>query len=338
MFISNFESSIQSELGMIINELRFTLAKERCRRAASAHLAATIKTLNFTPDSQALWDSQFENDHYQLFKLSRYLSYYLVVELYDDPEFSGRIKRQYHLLTASPTEEKRDVVEITSFITLNANPLDQFSEFQIGVKRVADLEEEEWLDQDAELCHVIACCDARIPFIALDDALKKAEIAHSGIEVGSDGASLGIKLLQFPTITDAPALARDYLDKQFLSLTFRLSTVKDSRMMDRIGSRPNHMYWMVEIVVCSKPEIEQLLRSNGQNMRCGNDKIERVTFAYESEPNESFEKINVLAEFQKDWACVLQLYQLLLELVNDPHPGKKQAILCSVYLEIFQIN
>ena len=57
-------------------------------------------------------------------------------------------------------------------------------------------------------------------------------------------------------------------------------------------------------------------------MRSGNDKIERVTFAYESEPSESFEKINVLAEFQKDWACVLQLYQLLLELVNDPHPGK----------------
>ena len=36
------------------------------------------------------------------------------------------------------------------------------------------------------------------------------------------------------------------------------------------------------------------------------NKIERVSFAYEAEPNESFEKINVLAEFQKDWACVLR--------------------------------
>jgi len=244
-----------------------------------------------------------------------------VVELFDDMSGSGKINRAYHLLTVVPVNEKRDLFEITCFITLNANPLDQFSEFQIGVKRAADLKEEEWLDADAELCHVISVCDARIPFIALDEALKKEEVAHSGIELESDGASLAIKLLQFPVISDGSALASESLDKQFLSLTFRLSTVKDSRM-DRIGTRPNHMYWMVEIVVCSKPEIQQLLQNNGQTIRSGNDKIERIAFAYESEPNESFEKINVLAEFQKDWACVLQLYQLLLELVNDAHQGK----------------
>ena len=27
-----------------------------------------------------------------------------------------------------------------------------------------------------------------------------------------------------------------------------------------------------------------------------------------------------MVEYQKDWACVLQLYQLLLELVNDQRP------------------
>ena len=187
--------------------------------------------------------------------------------------------------------------------------------------------QEEWLDADAELCHVIAVCDARIPFIALDEALNREEVAHSGIELESDGASLMIKLLQFPVISDGPALAADCLDKQFLSLTFRLSTVKDSRMErigtrpDRIGTRPNHMFWMVEIVVCSKPEIQQLLQSS--RAQPSNDKIERITFAYESEPNESFERINVLQEFQKDWACVLQLYQLLLELVNESHPGNQ---------------
>ena len=36
---------------------------------------------------------------------------------------------------------------IATSVILNANPLDQFSEFQIGLKRTADLNEEEWLDQ-----------------------------------------------------------------------------------------------------------------------------------------------------------------------------------------------
>ena len=36
---------------------------------------------------------------------------------------------------------------MTGSVMLNANPLDQFSEFQIGLKRTADLTEEGWLDQ-----------------------------------------------------------------------------------------------------------------------------------------------------------------------------------------------
>ena len=72
-------------------------------------------------------------------------------------------------------------MKITTMIEMTSNPLDQFSEFQIGLKRSADLTEEQWLDQDAELQHVIAVCDSRIPFISLEDALRNEEIPHSGI-------------------------------------------------------------------------------------------------------------------------------------------------------------
>ena len=287
-----------AEIGVVINDLRFSLAKERCRRAASAHLACKVKKLNLNNESQAALD---ELGHYVVFKLSRYISYYLVVQLQDDPEHIGRIMRHYHLVTIEPQEDSFKML-MTSSVMLNANPLDQFSEFQIGLKRTADLAEEGWLDQDAELCHVISMCDSRIPFISLEEALKMDEIPHSGIIFESDGAAISINLLKFPQISEAPPRAMAKLDEQFLSLTFRLTTVKDNRI-DRIGLRPNHMYWMVEVVMCHNSKIEKAIAPNQPH---DENKIERVSFAYEAEPNESFEKINVLAEFQKDWACVLR--------------------------------
>ena len=212
-------------------------------------------------------------------------------------------------------------MKITTMIEMTSNPLDQFSEFQIGLKRSADLTEEQWLDQDAELQHVIAVCDSRIPFISLEDALRNEEIPHSGIVSEQDGAATSIKLLKFPAIPDASPRAMKKLDEQFLSLSFRLSTVKDNRI-EKIGLRPNHMYWMVEVVMCPNNEIvKRIAESHGEQK--DEPIIERVSFAYEAEPNESFEKINVLAEFQKDWACILKLYQLLLELLDDQRPQLK---------------
>ena len=89
-------------------------------------------------------------------------------------------------------------------------------------------------------------CDSRIPFVSLEEALKGDDLPHSGIILESDGAAISINLLQFPQISEAPHRAMTKLDEQFLSLTFRLTTVKDNRI-DRIGLRPNHMYWMVEV-------------------------------------------------------------------------------------------
>ena len=72
------------------------MAKERCRRAASAHLACKVKKLNLNDESQAGMTHIFydviindslllialdELGHYVVFKLSRYISYYLVVQL-----------------------------------------------------------------------------------------------------------------------------------------------------------------------------------------------------------------------------------------------------------------
>ena len=142
-------------------------------------------------------------------------------------------------------------------------------------------------------------CDSRIPFVSLEEALKVEEIPNSGIILESDGAAIAIKLLKFPEINDAPIKASSKLVEQFLSLTFRLSTVKDNRV-DKIGLRPNHMYWMVEVVMTLNEQIEAKMGSKNSS------ELERVTFAYEADSNESFERINVLSEFQKDWYCVLK--------------------------------
>ena len=144
--------------------------------------------------------------------------------------------RRYHLLTIEPAEENSSKMIIATSVILNANPLDQFSEFQIGLKRSVDLDDEDWLDQDAELCHVISMCDSRIPFVSLEEALKMDEIPNSGIVLESDGAAIAIRLLKFPEIADAPLKAMAKLEEQFLSLTFRLSTVKDNRV-EKIGLR-----------------------------------------------------------------------------------------------------
>ena len=76
------------------------------------------------------------------------MSYFLVVELYDDVDSIGKIGRRYHLLTIEPENENSSKMIIATSVILNANPLDQFSEFQIGLKRSVDMDDEEWLDQD----------------------------------------------------------------------------------------------------------------------------------------------------------------------------------------------
>ena len=60
------------------------------------------------------------------------------------------------------------------------------------------------------------------------------------------------------------------------------------------------MYWMVEVVLTLNEKILAKM------INPVTSDLERVTFAYEAEANESFERINVLAEYQKDWCCVLR--------------------------------
>lgn len=316
--IETFQTN-QDHLSDIINNLRYTLAKARCVRAASAHLVAPVNGLPLTPESQQMLD-QFPQ--YQLFKFSRYMSFFLLVELYDDPDHHGRISRQYHLLTVLPADEKGNYHELACQITLNSNPLDQFSEFQIGVKRACDMEEENWLDADAELSHVISVCDCRIPFVTLGESLKAADIPYSGIMVESGGASLEVRLLEFPHV-DGPVRALESLQNAFLSLTFRLSCVKDTRG-ERMTPRPNIMFWMVEVVLQANPAIIAAL---GASARSDNSTV-RINFTYESKHSsdsaESFEKIDALSLFTHEWASIVQLHELALQLTEPSRPLTNQ--------------
>ena len=84
----SFQDANFDKIGHVINSLRFSLAKERCRRAASSHLACRVKKLNLTSECQSSLDVL---GHYVVFKLTRYVSYYMVVQLYDDVDQIGKI-------------------------------------------------------------------------------------------------------------------------------------------------------------------------------------------------------------------------------------------------------
>ena len=48
----SFQAANIAQIGNVINNLRFSLAKERCRRAATSHLATKVKKLNLTEECQ----------------------------------------------------------------------------------------------------------------------------------------------------------------------------------------------------------------------------------------------------------------------------------------------
>ena len=62
----SFQDANFDKIGHVINSLRFSLAKERCRRAAGSHLACRVKKLNLTAECQSSLDAL---GHYVVFKL-----------------------------------------------------------------------------------------------------------------------------------------------------------------------------------------------------------------------------------------------------------------------------
>ena len=118
--------------------------------------------------------------------------------------------------------------------------------------------------------------------------------------------------------------AQQSLRDAFLSLTFRLSCVKDTRAVTAV--RPNIMFWMVEVLLEANPLIVAAL---GPHAHVDNKSV-RISFTFESKHSqelaESMQKMDPLAMFIQEWALVVQLHEMALQL-TDPSSLQRYSLL-----------
>lgn len=76
----------------------------------------------------------------------------------------------------------------------------------------------------AELAHVVAMCDERLPFVALASELTKKNIFHQGVQVEANATGLVLKLIQLPPPTTEIGQTQAWraLLKHLLSVSIRV--------------------------------------------------------------------------------------------------------------------
>lgn len=141
----------------------------------------------------------------------------------------------------------------------------------------------------AELAHVVAMCDERLPYVALAVELTKRQVYHQGLQVEANATGLVLKLIQLPppSVEIGQTLAWRALLKRLLSASVRV-----------IGKN-NVKSWLVEFVFYSTPIVsahakEQCLRRP-------------IYFQYEMCQQTAKTVTNLLG----DWWKIVHLYSLV---------------------------
>lgn len=95
----------------------------------------------------------------------------------------------------------------------------------------------------AELAHVVAMCDERLPYVSFANELNKRSIFHQGLQVEANATGLVLKLVQLPPPTQEIGVS-----PAWHALLKRLLTVSI-----RVLSKGMMKSWMVEFVFYSTP-------------------------------------------------------------------------------------
>ncbi|XP_074034115.1 mediator complex subunit 14 isoform X2 [Leptinotarsa decemlineata] len=146
----------------------------------------------------------------------------------------------------------------------------------------------------AELAHVVAMCDERLPFVTLAIELTKRNVFHQGLQVEPNATGLVLKLIQLPAPTKeiSTSSAWHALLKRLLSVSMR------------VLSKGVMKSWLVEMVFYSSPLSSTHPKEMGSRRP--------INFQYEMATVENTSK--TADSLISDWNQIVHLYTIVYDL------------------------
>ncbi|KAJ8944470.1 hypothetical protein NQ318_008740, partial [Aromia moschata] len=135
----------------------------------------------------------------------------------------------------------------------------------------------------AELAHVVAMCDERLPFVSLASELTKRNVFHQGLQVEANATGLVLKLIQLPPPTKeigtSPAwhallkrllsasirvLSKGVLKSWMVEFVFYSTPLSSTHPKEQGSRRPIYFQYEMATIDCTAKTVEALLNDWGQ--------------------------------------------------------------------------
>lgn len=325
--IEEVQNSLNNDLNKlesVITELRFWITLRRCEKTVQ-HLPvlATEQLPLIIPPDHPLSKC---GKHKLFIKLCKHQQYYVVVNLIESLSNPCEINQSYYLMTVQPQQLEDDILEskeetpldhelpktylkpinfiLLDTFTINHGPCTKIEVEgnSIGFKRKIITQSEITSKKMkhtgffiAELAHVVAMCDERIPFCTLTQELNRKGICHQGIQIEANGANYVVKIVQMPTRDGCDLESSTTLRSALLSCTIRLQGK---------GSRT----WLVEFVFCNCPITSQSAKEQGPRRP--------VYYIYDFAAGTPRQVAQMVDDMLQDWINMGHLYSVVLEFAD----------------------
>ncbi|CAH1996692.1 unnamed protein product [Acanthoscelides obtectus] len=163
----------------------------------------------------------------------------------------------------------------------------------------------------AELAHVVAMCDERLPYVSLSSELTKRNVFHQGVQVEANATGLVLKLIQLPPPTKEIGISQAWhaLLKRLLSVSIRALSKGVSKS------------WIVEFVFYSTPLSSTHPKEQGSRRP--------IYFQYDMATVENTSK--TVDALISDWNQIVHLYTLVHDL-SEYLKTDKYSFLANMFL------
>lgn len=322
--LNNALNGDHSRLPMLITELRFWITQRRCEKTLQ-HLPATAHEklpLLHQSDHPITKISR----HKMYVQLHRHPNVILIIELKEKENNPCEIDCFFYMAVVkhssiedNPNDDTieteipkvylrvQTLIEFDTFVATHGpftnidGPIDGDHTEPGSLKRKGGTKPESATRRSkqpayfiAELAHVVAMCDERLPFVTLANELTKRNVFHQGVQVEANATGLVLKLIQLPApsaeIGQSPAWHA--LLKRLLSASIR------------VYIKGVLKHWMVEFVFYSTPLQSTHPKEQGSRRP--------IYFQYEMGTIDG--TVKTVETLLNDWAQIVHLYTLVHDL------------------------
>ncbi|KAF7268704.1 mediator complex subunit 14 isoform X1 [Rhynchophorus ferrugineus] len=322
--INNVLNGDHSKLPSYISELRYWITKRRCEKTLQ-HLPATAHErlpLLHIPDHPITKIGK----HHMYIQLHRHTNVVLIVEINEKENNPCEIDCSFYICVVkhssiddNPNDETieteipkvflkvQTLIEFDTFVATHGpftcidGSLDADHTEPNSLKRKGCLKPESATRRSkqpayfiAELAHVVAMCDERLPYVTVASELTKKNIFHQGLQVEANATGLVLKLIQLPPPT--PEIGHS---PAWMALLKRLLSVSI-----RILMKGNVKSWIVEFVFYSTPLSSTHAKEQGPRRP--------IYFQYEMTTIDQTSK--TVDSLLSDWWQIVNLYTIVHDL------------------------